>query len=112
MAQVTIRINGFAYVVGCEDGQESHLEAMAAQVDQRVDELKTQIGQSGETQLLVMLSLTMADELHDLKQEFASMRKQLNRAEAGTTGTDPRLGRRLAKLAQRAEDIASGLEAP
>ncbi|OYV49576.1 MAG: cell division protein ZapA, partial [Acidocella sp. 20-58-15] len=26
MAQVTIRINGFAYTVGCEDGQEPHLE--------------------------------------------------------------------------------------
>ena len=53
----------------------------------------------------------MADELHDLRQEFASMQKQLVRAEAGST-SDARLARRLGKLAQRAEEIATGLEAP
>jgi cell division protein ZapA (FtsZ GTPase activity inhibitor) len=30
MAQVTVKINGFAYPVGCEDGQEAHLQAMAS----------------------------------------------------------------------------------
>ena len=32
MAQVTVKINGYVYTVGCEDGQESHLTAMAEQV--------------------------------------------------------------------------------
>ena len=29
MAQVTVRINGYAYVLGCQDGEEAHVEAMA-----------------------------------------------------------------------------------
>jgi cell division protein ZapA len=111
MAQVTIRINGYAYTVGCEDGQETHLEAMAGEVDQRIDNIKSAIGQSGESRLLVLAALMMADELHDLKLEFATMRKQLSRAEASAAG-DVKLGRRLGRLAQRAEEIASGLEHP
>ena len=32
MAQVTLRINGFAYTLGCQDGEEKHLEAMGAEL--------------------------------------------------------------------------------
>ncbi len=110
MAQVTIRINGYAYTVGCADGQESHLEAMAAEVEQRVEGIKASVGPSGESRLIVLAALMMADELHDLRREFAAMQKQLVRAEAGSTA-DARLARRLGKLAQRAEEIATGLEA-
>jgi cell division protein ZapA len=109
MAQVTIRINGYAYTVGCADGQESHLEAMAGEVDQRIDKIKAAMGQSGESRLLVLAALMMADELHDLKAEFGAMQKQIARAESAAGG-DPKLGRRLGKLAQRAEEIAAGLE--
>ena len=47
MAQVTVKINGFTYTVGCEDGQEGHLQAMAAQVDNRIDSIKALGGNSG-----------------------------------------------------------------
>ena len=33
MAQVTVRINGFAYTLACQDGEEQHLLNMAAEVD-------------------------------------------------------------------------------
>src|SRR5689334_3742676 len=114
MAQVTIRINGYAYTVGCEDGQEPHLDGMAADIDRRIDEIKASIGQSGEARMLVLAALMMADELHDLKAEFGRVKKQLARAEAnaGTGGGDQKVGRRLEKLAQRAEEIAAGLEHP
>jgi len=111
MAQVTIRINGYAYTVGCEDGQEAHLDGMAAEVDRRIEEIKASIGQSGEARMLVLAALMMADELHDLKIEFSRMKKQLARAEA-SAGGDQKIGRRLGKLAQRAEEIAAGLEHP
>ena len=40
MAQLTIKINGYAYTVSCEDGQEAHLQAMAQDIDQRVGKIK------------------------------------------------------------------------
>jgi cell division protein ZapA len=111
MAQVTIRINGYAYTLGCEDGQETHLEAMAGEVDQRIDNIKAAIGQSGEARLLVLAALMMADELHDLKAEFAAMRKTLARAQdAPAAASDPKLGRRLSRLAKRAEEIAGEMD--
>ena len=71
MAQVTLRINGYVYTVGCEDGQEGHLQAMAEEVEQRISQIKALGGQSGEARLLLLVALVMADELHDLKAELA-----------------------------------------
>lgn len=112
MQQVTIRINGYAYTLACEDGQEAHLEAMAREVDRRVEEIKAQAGPAGESRLLVLAALTLADALHDRRAEFDEVRRQVARLEASPVGADPKLGRRLGRLARRAEEIAAGLEAP
>ena len=71
MAQVTLRINGYAYTIGCRDGEEHHLQAMSREVEQRIDTIKSSAGQSGEARMLVMASLLMADELHELRQKLA-----------------------------------------
>ncbi len=105
MAQVTLRINGYVYTVGCEDGQEGHLQSMAGEVDRRISEIKALGGQSGEARLLLLAALLMADELHDLKGELA---------QAGTAAPagDPALAKRLGRLAARAEAIADQLNQP
>lgn len=113
MAQVTVRINGYAYTVGCEDGQEAHLQNMAAQVENRINSIKAIGGQSGESRLLVLAALLMADELHDLQGEMASLRS----ASPSATGESAspaaaEAQRRLKRLADRAEEIAADLEHP
>src|SRR5689334_18083318 len=109
MAQVTIRINGYAYTVGCQDGEEQHLLAMAGEVERRIDMIKASAGPSGEARMLVMASLLMADDLFE-------MGKTLQAAQAGlpvaAPSADPKLGRRLGKLAKRAEEIAAEMEHP
>ena len=111
MAQVTIKINGYAYSVGCEDGQESHLQAMAADIETRMDSIKALGGNNGESRLLMLAALLMADELHDTKAELEALR-------AGTarTARAPRaqgeLTKSINKLTQRAEQIAARLERP
>lgn len=99
MAQVLLRINGYAYPVGCEDGQEEHLQAMAAQIEDRIGRIKAMGGQSGEARLLMLAALLMADELHDIRAG-----KPLPR--------DPVLGQHLTQLADQAEGIAARLAAP
>jgi cell division protein ZapA len=106
VAQLTIKINGYAYTVGCDDGQERHLQQMAAEVESRIDSIKALGGQSGESRLLVLAALLMADELHDQKAMLGKLQTELARlpqAEAESR-------RRLARLADRAEEIAHGLE--
>jgi cell division protein ZapA len=106
MAQVTLRINGYAYVIGCKDGEERHLEAMAAEVNRRIDGVRAAAGPSGEARMLVMASLLMADDLFDT-------RARLQEAEnASPARPDPKLGRKLNRMAKRAEEIADGLEHP
>ena len=109
MAQVTLRINGYAYTIGCRDGEEQHLLAMAREVEQRIDTIKSSAGQSGEARMLVMASLLMADELHEQRQRLAAA--QSGQPAAAANG-EARLGRRLSRMAKRAEEIAAGLEAP
>jgi cell division protein ZapA len=117
MAQVSVKVNGYVYNVGCEDGQEPHLLAMSQQVESRIDSIKALGGITGETQLLLLASLLMADEIHDLKIELETLRSlgpKAARAKAadGEKKSDPELGRRLGRLAVRAEQIADGLEHP
>ena len=108
MAQVTIRINGYAYTVGCQDGEEEHLEAMAAEVERRIDSIKTAAGPSGEARMLLMAALLMADDLYEAEKALKSARS----GQASLIPPDAKLGRRLGKLAKRAEEIAADIEHP
>jgi cell division protein ZapA len=105
MAQVTLRINGYAYTLGCKDGEEAHLQDMAAEVDRRIEGVKTTAGPSGEARMLVIAALLMADELDELQKKIRDETSQ-----GGSPASDPKLGRRLGKLAKRAEEIAANLE--
>ena len=110
MAQLTLKVNGYAYSVGCDDGQEPHLRAMAEQIESRVAGLKAMGGQSGEARLLLLTALMMADELHDMALERDERRPPPPRP--ATPVPDKRLAERLNLLAERAEEIAAGLEQP
>ena len=46
MSQVTIEVNGRPYVVGCEDGQESHLIELARAEAIRADYAVVVVGDS------------------------------------------------------------------
>ena len=106
MAQVTVKINGYSYTLGCEDGQESHLTNMATDVQSRVDSIKALGGHSGEGRLLALAALLMADELHDLRVEADNLRAHTSKPGK----TDVAAAKRLVRLAAKAEDIASQLE--
>jgi cell division protein ZapA len=120
MAQMTVRINGHFYKVGCEDGQEAHLQAMAEEVDRRIGSLHAVIGPGEEAQGLVLAALLLADEVHDLKHEVnrlqsaAAQRERAAQAAAGAPRglREREFARSLSRLANRAEEIAATLEHP
>ncbi len=104
MAQVTIRINGYAYTVGCEDGQETHLQQMAAEIEDRINSIKALGGQSGEARLLMLAALLLSDELHDLRQSKPPQPTQ-------PPQPNPEKQAKLRRLTARAEEIAADLTA-
>ena len=116
MGQVTVRVGGYAHPVSCQDGQEAHLERMAAEVDKRVGALRAMGLQFGETRMLLLAALQLADEAADLSAENAAL-KAGGAAVAQPTpqappAADPALAERLARVAAKIEGIAATLEAP
>ncbi|MBM3600708.1 MAG: cell division protein ZapA [Alphaproteobacteria bacterium] len=105
MAQVDVTINGRSYRVACEDGQEQRLTELAQYVDAKVGELARSVGQIGDTRLLVMASLLVADELSDARDALVELQGQ------GNGATIDKLASGLDSLAQRIEKIAARLEA-
>jgi cell division protein ZapA len=105
MAQVSLHINGYAYILGCADGEEDRLLALAADLDRRIAEIKASSGPGGESRLLLMAALLISDELHELREGAAAS------AASSTAKPEPKVSRRLRGLAKRAEAIADQTEA-
>jgi len=81
MAQVTIEVNGRDYVVGCEDGQERRLAELAASVDAQVRQVARDVGPLGETRLMLMGALVMADDIAELRGELETLKSRLAEAQ-------------------------------
>ena len=109
MGQVTVTINGRDYDIACDDGQESHLTKLSEFVDNRLKELIAAVGQVGDSRLLVMASLLLADELSEVCLELDNM--QNDRQKDPSIDLKPNLSTaELDQLASRVEKIAENLQ--
>lgn len=99
MSQVEITINGRQYRVACEDGQETHLTNLAIYFDGKMTSLIEEVGQIGDTSLMVMAGLLIADELSDVNQELVDVRRA-NEAEYAN---------KVSALAEQIETLADTL---
>lgn len=64
MPLVNVMVNNKAYTIACDEGEEDHLRQLAATVDGKVRELLSSVGNVGDTRLLLMAALLIADEHH------------------------------------------------
>lgn len=109
MAAVTVEINGRAYAVGCEDGQEPHVCALARQYDAQVREVSGQVGQVGDLRLFLMAALITGDDLADTRARLAQAQAELARLQSDAARADGRAARALDAAAQRIEALADRL---
>lgn len=116
MARVEIGLNGQKYGVACEDGQESRLQEVAAFVDARMRSLAAGKPNAAETQLLVLATLTLADQIFDLRAELAKAKTSTSSAATSapiTVGLDPAVEEKYASiiesLATRIDSVATRL---
>ena len=84
MGRVTLEVNGKPYVFGCEDGGEADLQILVARIDAKVRQVAGEAGAPGETRLMLMAALMVADELRtaearvtEVEAEVASMKRAL-----------------------------------
>ena len=72
MPEIVVNINDQDYAIVCDPGEENHLKQLSSRIDFKVRELTKRFGKIGETRLMVMASLLIADEIHDLNQKLSS----------------------------------------
>jgi cell division protein ZapA len=106
VAQLTIEINSRSYVVGCEDGQEQRLLDLAATVDAQVRQVAADVGALGETRLMLMGALVMADDIAELRREVENLRAELTGAQAARGRAELAAVAALDSAAARIEKLA------
>jgi cell division protein ZapA len=108
MAQLTIHVNAKPYVVGCEDGEEDHLRALAALLDAKVQEAAAGAGQLGETRIMLLGALVLADELSEAMVTLAAAQGRLAALEDERRRAEARCAAALEAAAHRLEAMAVG----
>lgn len=107
MAQISVEVNGRPYAVGCEDGQEQHLQELAKMFDQQVRHVSEDMGQLGDTRLFLMGALLLADELADAKNRLAALQVELGKLQADRSRYETRAVAALENAAKRIEKLAT-----
>ena len=77
MANVNIKFNGKEFLLSCDDGQEEHLEELSNVLNNKFNELKTNLGNIGENKLLLITSIKVIDEYFETKKTIENKKKEL-----------------------------------
>jgi cell division protein ZapA len=75
---VNITINGRQFRIGCEDGQEEHIEKLATDFDALIIDLRGRIGEVGDARLTIMAALTVADDLSEALKKIRGLEAELS----------------------------------
>jgi cell division protein ZapA len=108
VGQLTVNINGKPYLLGCEDGEEERLRALAAMLDERVQSAGAGAGTLGETRLMLMGALMLADEGEKLQVRVNAAEAEAARLRALLDIADSRAVQVLEAAAKKIERIAAG----
>jgi cell division protein ZapA len=119
MAQVTVTIADKVYRMACGDGEEQHLEALAADLDRRVRDLNGSFGEIGDLRLHVMAAIMILDELGEAHKRVAALESELETVKTAQHAGDARLDADHARLAEavahaaeRIQHVAKSLSGP
>lgn len=114
MAHVQVTIAGRSYRMACGEGEEKHLEALAAAFDARISEMRGAFGEIGDMRLHVMAAIMTADELAETKRrvealegEVAAMRALASAGVERSERTERQVAQILNRTSERIERIAT-----
>ena len=104
MGQVTVTFNNQDHHLACQDGGEERLKSLADYIDQRASSLIEHLGPVGDTRLLLMTAIMIADDLHDLNDGELPSNSE---SAAEVKRMDVAMGKAILKI----EEMAKVLEA-
>jgi cell division protein ZapA len=105
MEGIAITVGGRRYRVQCAPEEVDRLQGLARHVDARASQITRSQGHIQETMLLLLVCLTLADELDDATNEVARLNGQASEIEATAAARGvavlERAAARLAGMADR-----------
>lgn len=110
MPQVMVTIAGKTYRMACAEGEEGHLQGLAAAYDARIDEMRAAFGEIGDLRLHVMAAIAQADELHEMKRRVAALETEVAALNSINATRDERLERIETRLAEGVQIAAERIE--
>jgi cell division protein ZapA len=116
MSQVSVTIAGRTYRIACGDGEEKHLEMLAASLDGKIEEMRSAFGEIGDMRLHVMAAIAIADELAEarrrmdaLHEEMAHLQTLASAGDERSQMVEARVAEGIAKASARIERLAKSL---
>ena len=79
MANVNIKFNNKDYLLSCDDGQEENLKELAIHLDSKYSELKKNLGNIGESKLLLITAIQMVDDYFDLNKRVDGKKNEFEK---------------------------------
>ena len=79
MANVNIKFNNKDYLLSCDDGQEESLKELATHLDSKYSELKKNLGNIGESKLLLITAIQMVDDYFALNKKIDSKKSEFEK---------------------------------
>jgi len=76
MVNVTVKFNNRDYILSCEDGQEQELEKLSLHLNEKFENLKKDLGNIGESKLLLISSIQVIDEMFTIKESIEKLKNQ------------------------------------
>ena len=76
MVNVTVKFNNRDYILSCEDGQEQELEKLSLHLNEKFEQLKNDLGNIGESKLLLISSIQVIDEMFSIKESIEKLKNQ------------------------------------
>lgn len=111
MPQIDIMIQGRAYSVQCQEGEEKRAHYLAAHINRHAARLVARLGNMPDAQLLLMTSMTVADELLEVQEKLQHIEQQGTvRTQMGIDGSDTTFARRIRATTSRLENITEMLQ--
>ena len=79
MANVNIKFNNKDYLLSCDDGQEENLKELANHLDTKYNALKKNLGNIGESKLLLITAIQMVDDYFALNKRVNSKKSEFEK---------------------------------
>ncbi len=69
MALIKVQVNGRSFRMGCREGEEARVQALAAEIDAHVQRIKSGTKAVQDDRLFLMAALMVADQLWDARED-------------------------------------------